>query len=310
MAPAKKVLLFAADHKSREVLPRALEAQRPDLAVEVSARITDALSRLDTETFDAVVCCVDSADELAVVIRLKKKKPDLPLVMLSRVQEKGFEALAESMGASVVVRKTAGLEATSKSVALALEMRGLLQQQRAHYLRTAELTRDVRRLARENRKLIEMALGVSALDQSDFHILHVEDDPEQARMLIRSLSRARLPPLVKSVDSVDSAMLYLEGRGPYRDRKLFPMPAIVISDLRLGGRSGLELVDWMRNRDETRLIGVIMLTSSDREADIQDAYRRGANLYLVKQFSEKEIVEVVREIYTQFMSRRSHLGGS
>lgn len=304
----KKILLFSADSKSRDVLPRALEAERPDFAVEVSARITDALSRLDTETFDAAVCCVDSADELAVVIRLKKKKPDMPVVMLSRVQVDGFEALAESMGASVVVRKTAGLQATSKSVALALEMRGLLQQQKAHYLRTSELTRDVRELARANRKLVEMALGVAALDQREFFILHVEDDPDQAHMLVRALSRAKLPPFLRQVDSVDSAMLYLEGRGPYRDRKQYPIPAIVISDLDLGLKSGLDLVDWMRNRDETRLIGVVMLTSSDREKDIQDSYRRGANLYIVKRQDEMEIVGVVREIYTQFMARRSHLG--
>jgi CheY-like chemotaxis protein len=304
----KTILLFSADSKSREVLPRALEKERPDLAVEVSARITDALARLDTGAFDAAICCVDSADELAVVIRLKKKKPDLPVVMLSRVQESGFEALAESMGASVVVRKTAGLEATSKSVALALEMRGLLKEQRSHYLRTAELTRDVRRLTRANRKLVEMALGVAALDQRDFYILHVEDDPDQARLLTRAMARGKLPPFVRTVDSVDSAMLYLEGRGPYRDREQFPMPAIVISDLYLSGRSGLELVDWMRERDETRLIGVIMLTSSDREEDIQDSYRRGANLYVLKRNDDKEIVGVIREIYTQFMTRRSNLG--
>jgi CheY-like chemotaxis protein len=232
----------------------------------------------------------------------------MPVVMLSRVQVDGFEALAESMGASVVVRKTAGLQATSKSVALALEMRGLLQQQKAHYLRTSELTRDVRELARANRKLVEMALGVAALDQREFFILHVEDDPGQAHMLVRALSRAKLPPFLRRVDSVDSAMLYLEGRGPYRDRKQYPIPAIVITDLDLGLKSGLDLVDWMRNRDETRLVGVVMLTSSDREKDIQDSYRRGANLYIVKRQDEMEIVGVVREIYTQFMARRSHLG--
>ena len=304
----KKILLFSADSKSREVLPRALEAERPDLAVEVSSRVSDALLRLDTQAFDAAVCCVDSADELAVVIRLKKKKPDLPVIMLSRVAEAGFEALAESMGATVVVRKTAGLQATSKALSIAIEMRGLLKEQRAHYLRTAELTRDVRKLARMNRHLVEMALGVGSLDQREFFILHVEDDSDQARLLIRALSRGKLPPFVKSVRTVDGAIAYLEGHGPYQDRKQFPMPSIVISDLNLGKKSGLDLVDWMRNRDETRLIGVIMLTSSDREEDIESAYRRGANLYVLKRFDEKEIVGVVREIYTQFMARRANLG--
>lgn len=301
----KKVLLLAADSKSRELLSRSLTEQSTDLAVEVSGRIHEVLTRLSAEHFDAAICCADTPDELAYVIRIKKKNPNTPVVVLSRVTEQGFSTLAESMGASAVVRKTAGLEATSKALALAIQTRALIKHQHEHYLRTKDLTRDVRMLARANRRLVEMALGMAACDERQFITLYVEDDSEQVKLMTRAFSRAKLPPFLRSVDSVENAMKYLAGEPPYADREIHPFPALVISDLNLPGKSGLELVEWMRERPETRLLGMIMMTSSEREVDIDDAYRRGANLYLVKKLQYTEIIEVVREVLAQFIAQKS-----
>ena len=175
----KRILLLAANARSREILPGALRNQAPDLAVEVSGRIGDVLSRLSKERFEAAVCCVDSPDELAYVIRIKKRHPDFPVVLLTRVSEPGFEALAESMGASAVVRKTSGLDATSKSLALALESRALTGEHRKHLSRTKEISREIRNLGRSNRKLVEIALGLAAGEGREFTALYVEDDPDQ-----------------------------------------------------------------------------------------------------------------------------------
>src|SRR5690348_12713624 len=154
----KRILFLAASGRSRELLPGALRTQAPDLAVEVSGRIGDALSQLSKERFEAVVCCVDSPDELAYVIRIRKRHPTFPVVLLTRVSEPGFEALAKSMGASAVVRKTSGLEATSKSVATALETQALTGEHRNRVFRTNEISGEIRKLARSNRRLVEMAL--------------------------------------------------------------------------------------------------------------------------------------------------------
>lgn len=305
----KKVLLLAADSKSRELLSRSLREQSSDLVVEASARVDEAMSRMSAEHFDVAVCCADTPDELAYLIRLKKQRPDTPVVVLSRVRESGFEVLAESMGASAVVRKTAGLEATSKSLAMAIHTRALLVHQRQHDLRTHELVREVRQLNRSNRKLVEMAMGMAASEERRFTTLYVEDDDDQVKLLTRAFSRAQLPACLHPVPTAEAAMKYLAGEPPYDDREAQPFPALVIVDLRLPGKSGMDLLDWMRSRPETRLIGVIMMTSSDSEADIEESYRRGVNLYLVKKLQYTEIVEVVREILAQFIARKSHLPG-
>lgn len=299
-----KVLLLAGDAKSRNVLPEALRSESPDLALEVFGRINEALTRIASEHFDAAVCCVDTPDELAYLIRLKKRKPDLPVVLLTRVKEAGFEALAQSMGAAVVVRKTEGLQATSKSVLRALEARALLREQKTYLRRSTELSQELKHLARHNRKLIGNALGLAASDQRLFVTLIVEDDPAQALLLIRALARAKLPPFLRSVGSTEEAIAYLSGTARYSDREAYPFPALVITDLNLPRQSGLDLVDWMRAHEATQQLGIIMLTSSEDEADVDEAYRRGANLYLVKRLDTKEIVEVVREVYAKFLAER------
>jgi len=136
-------------------------------------------------------------------------------------------------------------------------------------------------------------------------VLLVEDDPDQVRLMTRAFSRAKLSPFLRSVGSTDDAMKYLAGERPFDDREVHPFPALVITDLNMPGKSGLDLVAWMRERPETRLLGVVMLTSSERDADIQEAYRRGANLYLVKRLQYTEIIEVVREILAQFIAQKS-----
>lgn len=304
----KKVLLLSGDAKSRSVLPAALQSESPGLAVETFARISEALTRLAGPEFDAAVCCIDTPEELAYLIRLRKRKPELPIILLTRVTEPGFDALAESMGASVVVRKTAGLAATSKSIALALETRALVRESRVFLHRSKELSQDLKRLARTNRNLIQQALGVLASDQRLFLTLIVEDDPVQALLLIRAMARAKLPPFLRSVGSTEEAIAYLEGKGQYADRDAFPLPALVVTDLTLPRKSGLDLLDWMRARAETRLIGVIMLTSSEEESDMEEAYKRGANLYLVKRLDTKEAIGVVREIYARFRIERENPG--
>jgi PleD family two-component response regulator len=64
----------------------------------------------------------------------------------------------------------------------------------------------------------------------------------------------------------------------------------------------------MREREDTRFLGFIMFTSSEREEDVEAAFERGANLYLVKHLDFREVVGVVREIFAQFMAQGTGFG--
>lgn len=293
----KRILLLAADSKAREQLATALREAAPALGIESAPHLREALQLIAKGRLDAAVCCVDAPDELAFVIRIKKQNPQTPVVVLSRVREPGFGTLAQSMGA-ILVPEAADTAETARSLALALETRALVKTQRTENRRTAELARDIRALAAQNRKLVGMALGMTAVERGPFTILIVEDDPAQSNLLMKSLSTARLPVTARKVESVKAAIDVLKGAAT---------PSLVITDLNLGGRSGLELLSWVRGRTDTRLLSVIMLTSSEREEDIEEAYRRGVNLYLVKRGNHTEIVDVVRDILTQFNAQRAGL---
>src|SRR4029450_3892634 len=164
MSPANpsNVLLFSTDRKSREFLPSAIQAEAPGLRLLTIGRIGEALARISSLSLDAVVCCADTPEDLAHVIRIKRAHPALPVVLLSRVSTWGFEALAESFGATVVVTKSGDLRHTAGMLALALKTRSLTQQQRFSVARTRQLSRDIRRLSEANRAMVEMALGATA----------------------------------------------------------------------------------------------------------------------------------------------------
>lgn len=299
-----KLLLVSTNRKSRERLSGAIREAAPSLAVDVAARATEAVERL-AEGFDAAVCCVDSVDELTLVIRLRKRAPDLPIVALSSVARDGFETLARAQGADAVLRAGADVSGSAKAVVLAMSTARLARQNRARVSRSKELVEDIRRLVSYNRDLVGTALGLSAAEQDDFTTLLVEDDPLQKALLQRLFQRAKLPPFLRNVSTVTEAIDYLSGRGFGADRQANPFPSLIVSDLKLPGGSGLDLLRWVRSSPETRGLGFLMLSTSDRESDILAAYEAGADLYLVKSNTQSDVVDFVRGVYVRFMAEKT-----
>ena len=90
------------------------------------------------------------------------------------------------------------------------------------------------------------------------------------------------------------AMAYLKGEGKFGDRQAYPLPGLVLLDLRLPRVPGLEVLSWMRAQPEFARVPVLVLSSSDQDQDLDAAYRRGANGYLVKPSSPAELSKVIR----------------
>lgn len=127
-------------------------------------------------------------------------------------------------------------------------------------------------------------------------VLHVEDEPSDR--LIVSLAFQKAAPNVKlhAVVNGEEAISYLAGQGIYADRERHPMPQLVLLDLKLPRKSGLEVLEWIRNQPALASLPVFMLTSSQEPADLDRAYTLGANSYLVKSVDLKEMREIVRGI--------------
>lgn len=131
----------------------------------------------------------------------------------------------------------------------------------------------------------------------DSTILLVEDDPADGKLLQRAFEKASFPARLLRLNNGDDALLYLEGQNPYRDRQNYPLPAFIIMDIKLPRRSGLEVLQWLRTRDNTlRRIPVVMLTSSRHSTDVNRAYELGANSYLVKPDTQQELTALMSAV--------------
>jgi CheY-like chemotaxis protein len=127
-------------------------------------------------------------------------------------------------------------------------------------------------------------------------VLYAEDDENDVYIMRRVFKEVGIAnPLAIGIDGKD-AIDYLSGVGPYADRGKFPLPCLLLLDLKMPRVSGFEVLEWLRKRREFDGLAVIVLTSSVHGEDIVKAYALGANAYLVKPVGAEKLKEIVRAI--------------
>jgi CheY-like chemotaxis protein len=127
-------------------------------------------------------------------------------------------------------------------------------------------------------------------------ILYAEDDENDAFLVDYAFKQADIRnPLTVAPDG-KVAIAYLEGSEPYSDRDIYPMPCLVLLDLKMPGHSGLDVLKWIRAQPTIANLPVLMLTSSNQESDIHTAYSLGANGYLEKPRNPKEMLLMAKAI--------------
>jgi CheY-like chemotaxis protein len=140
-------------------------------------------------------------------------------------------------------------------------------------------------------------------------VLLVEDDPNDVLLTQRAFRKLGVQLNLQVVGDGDAAVAYLSGAGDYADRQRFPLPVLVLLDLKLPRRSGLEVLAWRRGRAPLDCIPVVVLTSSRESTDVNTAYQRGANSYLVKPVSFEAMLEMMKtvNVYWLVMNERPDL---
>ena len=113
-------------------------------------------------------------------------------------------------------------------------------------------------------------------------ILMVEDSENDALLIGRTLVQAGLANPVRVAVDAEKAISYLKGEGPYSIREKFPLPGLVLLDLKLPGKDGFEVLKWIRSQTDLNSLRVVVLTSSTEIRDANRAYQLGANSFLVK----------------------------
>ena len=126
--------------------------------------------------------------------------------------------------------------------------------------------------------------------------LLIDDNEDDIALLRRAFLKSRVINPLHAVRSGAEAMAYLEGSGRYRNRLEFPLPKIILLDIKMQVISGLEVLKWIREQPQLAGIRVIMLTSSDLIRDVNEAYRLGANSFLIKPNDFDDLVKLTQAI--------------
>jgi CheY-like chemotaxis protein len=126
-------------------------------------------------------------------------------------------------------------------------------------------------------------------------ILQVEDDENDVFFFQRAMNKAGLAHLLQVAHDGQEAIDYLQGLGKFAKREKFPLPGLILLDLKLPFVMGLDVLKWIRQQPELTCV-VIILSSSREEGDVAEAYRSGANAYLVKPADVSKLEGLVRAI--------------
>jgi|SRR3954467_3670022 len=127
-------------------------------------------------------------------------------------------------------------------------------------------------------------------------ILLVEDDPNDVFFLQYAFEQAGIKNPTRIVADGQEAIDYLSGAGKFTDRSQFPVPALVLLDLKLPVIMGLDVLRWIKEQPDLRTLLVVVMTSSKDPSDIYEAYHLGARSYLVKPLSVHDRLEIAKAI--------------
>lgn len=137
--------------------------------------------------------------------------------------------------------------------------------------------------------------------KTPLEILLVEDNPQEAELTIRALKKRTLASHFVHLQDGQDALDFLFNRGRYEESEVDEFPKVVLLDLKLSKLDGLEVLRQLRADERTRLVPVVVLTSSKEERDVIEAYALGANSYIVKPVDFETFLEVVSNMITYWL---------
>ncbi len=124
----------------------------------------------------------------------------------------------------------------------------------------------------------------------------VEDNEDDRFFMLRALKEADIPNPVQVLRTGREAMDYLAGLGEFSDRDRYPLPFLLLLDLKLPEMNGFDILRWVRGHPSLNLLTTIVLTNSGEAKDIIRSYELGANSFLVKPSGVDKLLEMVNSL--------------
>jgi CheY-like chemotaxis protein len=132
-------------------------------------------------------------------------------------------------------------------------------------------------------------------------VLYAEDDENDMFFMERAFEKLKLAHPLRMVSDGRQAIAYLSGSGPFSNRAENPMPCLILLDLSMPGKGGLDVLQWVRSQPTLSEIPVVVLTSSNQESDVHRAGLLGASGYLIKPGEPDELVEMVKQLHQYWL---------
>src|SRR5262249_13890805 len=134
-------------------------------------------------------------------------------------------------------------------------------------------------------------------------ILLADDSEDDALLIRRAFQKASIPSPFFTVNSGDEAIAYLKGEFKYSDRDEYPLPDLLLLALKMPGLDGFDVLRWIRHEPGLSELRVIVLTASDHIRDVNEAYRLGANSFMVKPLDFQNYVELGKSIQDYWLAK-------
>ncbi len=138
------------------------------------------------------------------------------------------------------------------------------------------------------------------MDNQQYTVLLVEDDLNDIFLVKRAFKMAQVQNPLQVVTDGQEAMSYLRGDGKYADRQTYPLPKLMVMDIKMPRKSGFEVLEWVKGRPgPLRRIPIVIVSSSEDPDHINRAYELGANAYMVKPVNFRRVEHLFQSI-TQY----------
>jgi CheY-like chemotaxis protein len=137
--------------------------------------------------------------------------------------------------------------------------------------------------------------------EPEVEILIVEDNPYDADLAIRALQRNNLANKIVHLNDGAEALYFIFGTGMYEGRNVEITPKVILLDLKMPKVSGLEVLEKIKSDPRTRVIPVVILTSSAEDPDVKRSYELGANSYIVKPVEFENFARTISELGLYWM---------
>ena len=128
-------------------------------------------------------------------------------------------------------------------------------------------------------------------------VLHVEDNLGDKELFQHASQSAELNWNLVWLEDGQTAIDYLSGTGPYSERQKFPLPGLVLLDLKMPRKNGFEVLQWLRQTPGLKALPVVLFTASNSKKDIRHAFELGANSVVVKPTAYRDLQDYAKALH-------------